>query len=75
MTGYFSIQFTGVEFSTTSYWWAFGGVLGLSLVGVFLFSLFSGTLEKKIVTKPWSRMLYDFFKRWWVHRRKRSHTA
>jgi TRAP-type uncharacterized transport system fused permease subunit len=73
MTGYFSIQFRGVEFSTKSYWWAFGIVFGVSLVLVFLFSLFSGTLERKIVTRPWSRVVYEISKKWLLHCRKRSH--
>lgn len=73
MTGYFSVQFRGVVFTTTSYWWAFGVIFGVSVLLVFLFSLFSGTLERKIVTKPWSRMMYDISKRWILHRRKRAH--
>lgn len=73
MTGYFSVNFQGTEFSVQSYWWAFGIVLGVSCVLVFLFSFFSGTMEGKIVTKPWSRMLYDVSKRWVMHRRKRGH--
>ncbi|KAF2657488.1 hypothetical protein K491DRAFT_626337 [Lophiostoma macrostomum CBS 122681] len=73
MTGYFSIQFAGVEFSVTSYWWAFAGFFGLSLVLVFLFSLFSGTMEGNIISRPWSRMMYDISKRWLLHKRKRGH--
>jgi hypothetical protein len=72
MTGYFSVQFAGVEFSIKSYWWAFGAVLGVSLVLVFFFSFFSGTLEGKIITRPWSRIAYDFSRKWWMHRRKRA---
>ncbi|KAF2745410.1 hypothetical protein M011DRAFT_469469 [Sporormia fimetaria CBS 119925] len=72
MTGYFSCQFAGVEFQTKTYWWVFAIVLGVSFVFVFLFSLFSGTLEKKIVTRPWSRVMYDFSKRWLLHRRNRQ---
>jgi hypothetical protein len=73
MTGYFSIQFAGTEFQVNSYWWAFGGVFGVSLFLVFLFSFFSGTMEGKIVSRPWSRMIYDLSKRWWMHRRRRGH--
>jgi hypothetical protein len=73
MTGYFSIQFAGVEFSVASYWWAFAGFFGLSLVLVFLFSFFSGTMEGNIITRPWSRMMYDISKRWLLHKRKRGH--
>lgn len=71
MTGYFSIQFAGLEFEVKTYWWAFLIVISISLVFVFLFSLFSGTMEGKIMTRTWSRMVYDISKRWWVHRRNR----
>ncbi|KAF2463191.1 uncharacterized protein BDR25DRAFT_307938 [Lindgomyces ingoldianus] len=72
MTGYFSIQFSGVEFTVKSYWWAFVGILGLSLVLVFLFSFFSGTMEGKIISRPWSRMAYDISKRWLLHRKRKG---
>ncbi|ORY13687.1 hypothetical protein BCR34DRAFT_480677 [Clohesyomyces aquaticus] len=72
MTGYFSIQFSGVEFTVKSYWWAFIGILVLSLVSVFVFSFFSGTMEGKIVYRPWSRMAYDISKRWLLHRKRRN---
>lgn len=71
MTGYFSIQFSGVEFQVKSYWWAFAVILGVSFFLLFLFSLFSGTLEGKIISRPWSRMVLDFSTRW-VLRRKRK---
>src|SRR5690242_10972940 len=41
MTGYFSIQFKNTEFEVGSYWWAFGIILGLSLLMLVLFSYFS----------------------------------
>ncbi|KAF1972924.1 hypothetical protein BU23DRAFT_554767 [Bimuria novae-zelandiae CBS 107.79] len=74
MTGYFSIQFVNTEFTIKGYWWAFGVILAVSLVLLFLFSFVSGTLEGKIITRPWSRMMYDISKRWWVHRRKKGKT-
>ena len=45
MTGYFSIQFRGLEFEVGGYWWAFGGVFGGSLALLGLFGWVSGTLE------------------------------
>jgi len=72
MTGYFSIQFAGVEFSVASYWWAFAVILGVSLVLIFLFSVFSGTFDGKIISRPWSRMMYDISKRILLHRRKKA---
>lgn len=74
MTGYFSIQFANVQFTVTNYWLTFGVILAVSLVLLFLFSFFSGTFEGKIISKPWTRMLYDVSRRWWVHRRKRTKT-
>jgi Mg2+ and Co2+ transporter CorA len=72
MTGYFSIQFKDTEFEIKSYWWAFAIVLGISLLMLFLFSFFSGTLNGHIISKSWSRMMVDISKRWWAHRKKRG---
>lgn len=72
MTGYFSIQFKDTEFEVKSYWWAFAIVLGLSLLMLFLFSFFSGTLNAHIVSRSWSRIMVDISKRWWAHRKKRG---
>ncbi|KAF2255498.1 hypothetical protein BU26DRAFT_212 [Trematosphaeria pertusa] len=74
MTGYFSCQFAGVEFTVKSYWWGFAVVLAVSLVLLVLFSFFSGTFEGKIITRPWSRTAYDKSRKWWMHRRKRGKT-
>ncbi|KAF2264577.1 hypothetical protein CC78DRAFT_516793 [Lojkania enalia] len=71
MTGYFSIQFANTEFTVKSYWWAFAIILAASLVLLFLFSFFSGTMDGKIISKPFSRMMYDISKRWLLHRKKR----
>ncbi len=70
MTGYYSIQFKDVAFTTNSYWVVFGVVFGLSLGLLFLFSFFSGTFEGKIINKSWSRVAYDLGRHWWAHRRK-----
>lgn len=75
MTGYFSIQFKGLEFEVGSYWWAFGIILGLSFLMLFLFSYFSGTLNGRIIKTSWSRVAVDVSKRWWTHRRKWRKTA
>lgn len=72
MTGYFSIQFKNTEFEVKSYWWAFGIILGLSLLMLFLFSYFSGTLNGHIIKTSWSRVVVDISKRWWSHRKKRG---
>jgi Mg2+ and Co2+ transporter CorA len=70
MTGYFSIQFKGVEFETGNYWWVFGIVFGLSLGLLVAFSWVSGTLERKILTRSWSRVVLDGGRRWVTRRRK-----
>ncbi|KAJ4354379.1 uncharacterized protein N0V89_006115 [Didymosphaeria variabile] len=72
MTGYFSIQFAGVEFSVKSYWWAFALVFAISMVLLFLFSVFSGTFEMKMITRSWSRIMFDISKRWLAHERKQG---
>ncbi|KAH7130610.1 hypothetical protein B0J11DRAFT_483325 [Dendryphion nanum] len=70
MTGYFSIQFRGLEFEVASYWYAFTAIMVASLVAVFGFSFFSGTMDKKIISRSWSRVVFDFSKRWVVDRKK-----
>lgn len=74
MTGYFSIQFKDTEFEMNVYWWAFGIVFGVSLLLLFAFSWFSGTLQGKIVTRSWSRIAVDVSRRWLAHRAKRGKT-
>lgn len=70
MTGYFSIQFKNTEFEIHSYWWTFAIVFGVSIGLLFMFSFFSGTFEGKIITKSWSRVVYDVSRRYWAHRKK-----
>ena len=74
MTGYFSIQFAGLEFTVRSYWWAFAVILVVSLVLLFMFSFFSGTFEGKIVSRSWSRFVYDASRRWLRHKRGKGKT-
>ncbi|KAL5425674.1 hypothetical protein PMIN04_002450 [Paraphaeosphaeria minitans] len=74
MTGYFSIQFAGLEFTVKSYWWAFAVVLVVSMVLLFFFSFFSGTFEGKIITRLWSRIMFDVSRRWLAHKRKKGKT-
>jgi Mg2+ and Co2+ transporter CorA len=73
MTGYYSIQFKGVEFEVANYWKLFGIILGVSVFLIILFSFASGTFEGKIITRTWARVVYDGSRRWFTHRRtKRS---
>ncbi|CAI9633542.1 unnamed protein product [Alternaria burnsii] len=72
MTGYFSIQFKEMEFEMRSYWQAFGIIFGASVALLVLFSWVSGTFEGKIITRSWTRVVYDVGRRWVVHRRKRG---
>jgi Mg2+ and Co2+ transporter CorA len=72
MTGYFSIQFKEMEFEMRSYWQAFGIIFGISAALLVLFSWVSGTFEGKIITRSWTRAVYDVGRRWFVHRRKRG---
>jgi Mg2+ and Co2+ transporter CorA len=73
MTGYFSVQFNGVVFEVKTFWWSFAVVFGLSVLALFLFSLFSGTLEgHHIISRSWSRIAYDISRRWLAHRKSRN---
>ncbi|KAF2182213.1 hypothetical protein K469DRAFT_728985 [Zopfia rhizophila CBS 207.26] len=73
MTGYYSVQFIGVEFTVKSYWVAFAIILAVSLVALFAFSFFSGTMEGKMMYRPLSRIMYDISKRWLLHRKKKGY--
>jgi Mg2+ and Co2+ transporter CorA len=75
VTGYFSIQFKGLEFEMASYWWTFAGVFAVSFLLLVVFSFVSGTFEGKLITKSWSRIAYDISRRWWGHRKKRGKTV
>ncbi|RAR11167.1 adp-ribosylation factor protein [Stemphylium lycopersici] len=72
MTGYFSIQFKDKFFEMDAYWKSFGYIFGASLALLVLFSWMSGTFEGKIITRSWTRIVYDGTARWLVHRRKRG---
>ena len=72
MTGYFGIQFSGVQFEVKNYWLAFAIILGVSFVMLFFFSLFSGTFEGKIITRPWSRAVLDFSKGVVIRRKRKA---
>ncbi|KAH7559310.1 hypothetical protein J3E72DRAFT_400101 [Bipolaris maydis] len=73
MTGYFSIQFKDLVFEMGSYWQSFGYVFGASAALLVLFSWASGTFEGKIVTRSWTRKVYDGGRRWlMVRKRKRE---
>ncbi|PVH99915.1 hypothetical protein DM02DRAFT_593646 [Periconia macrospinosa] len=71
MTGYFGCDFKNLEFTHSSYWWSFAGVLTVSLLFTFIFSVMSGTFEGKIMTRTWSRAMYDGSRQWISHRRRR----
>jgi Mg2+ and Co2+ transporter CorA len=70
MTGYFSIQFRGVEFEVLNYWWVFGVVFGGSAGLLALFSFLSGTFEGKVLARSWSRVAWEGSRRWVSRRRK-----
>ncbi|KAF1814119.1 hypothetical protein P152DRAFT_412628 [Eremomyces bilateralis CBS 781.70] len=58
MTAYFSCALEDVTFSSRGYWTAFGVVLGLSFVVLFLFSWISGTLDGRMFYVPWTQRLW-----------------
>jgi Mg2+ and Co2+ transporter CorA len=72
MTGYYSIQFKGVEFEVENYWRLFGIILGLSVFLIIVFSFVSGTFEGNIITRTWARVVYDGSRRWLRHRRRKG---
>jgi len=69
MTAYFSCQFKDVEFTISNYWMWFGIIVGLSFVAICAFSVFSGTMEGKMMYKSISRRIYDVGRTMWTLRR------
>ncbi|GME51278.1 Adp-ribosylation factor protein [Neofusicoccum parvum] len=65
MAAYFSCQFEGQEFTVRQFWTWFGVVVGVSLVGLFVFSFVSGTMEGKMLYKSMSASMMDMSKKWW----------
>jgi hypothetical protein len=59
LTGYFSCQFTDVDFRTSAFWKWFAGVFAMSVVTLVGFSFVAGTKEGKIITKPLTRRLME----------------
>jgi len=72
MTAYFSCQFKDVEFTIPNYWMWFGIIAGLSFVAICAFSVFSGTMEGKMIYKSMSRRVYDVGKTIWTMWRERK---
>lgn len=73
MTAYFSTQLTGVEFTLKSYWICFGVILGITIVGLLIFSLASGMMERKLIYRPFSRIIFDASKGFLVRRKRKSY--
>jgi hypothetical protein len=63
LTAYFSCQFQGTDFTVKSYWAWFVGILIASILSLVVFSLMSGTTERHLVQKPFSRQIIDLSKR------------
>ncbi|KAF2842119.1 hypothetical protein M501DRAFT_927945 [Patellaria atrata CBS 101060] len=70
MTAYFSTEIEGVTFKLNEYWIAFAVILTLSVIVLIVFGVVSGTMESKILYKPWSRIFWDKGKK--VYNRKRK---
>ncbi|TKA57594.1 hypothetical protein B0A49_10699 [Cryomyces minteri] len=62
MTAYFSTQLQDVRFTSHAYWTAFAVVLSASICALMLFGAVSGTLEGRMVVRPLSRVLVDFWR-------------
>lgn len=52
MSGYFSISLVNTEYTVAEYWIAFAVILFVSWVALFVFGLFSGTMETLSFFKP-----------------------
>lgn len=67
MTAYFSCALTDVSFTSHTYWTCFGIIMGLSLIGLFGFSILSGTMEGSMLYKPLGKRIVD-----WTRGKKRK---
>lgn len=57
MTGYFSMQLVGVEYSVQTYWLSFVICFFLSWLALFLFGLFNGTVQTvEVIKQMWRGM-------------------
>jgi hypothetical protein len=63
MTGYFSCQFKDIQFVASTYWAWFGGLLGVSILSLFMFSLMSSLDHDDIVYRSLGKRFVDFSSR------------
>ena len=61
MTGYFSTQIEELQgiYTARTYWVSFGVIVGLSLLGLIVFGIFSGTVEGKPFYQSLSKYFLD----------------
>ena len=72
MSSYFSADFVDTQFTVRSFWTVFGIVLGSSLILIFAFGAYSGTMEEDLNHKPLSKRLWDM-SRGFLPKTKKSH--
>jgi hypothetical protein len=60
MTGYFSCQFRGVQFTVGAYWAWFSGLLGVSILSLLMFGVLSGSDHADIIYRSLSRRFVDY---------------
>ena len=70
MSSYFSADLVDTQFTVHAFWTAFGIVLGSSLILIFAFGAYSGTMEGKIIHKPLSKKVLDISRTFVKSRRK-----
>ena len=73
MTAYFSTQLSDLAnlYTIKTYWISFGVIMSLSLVGLSLFGVASGTLEGKPIYRSLTQTMVDSGKGKWRARKER----
>jgi len=74
MTGYFSVQIQDLQgvYTAKTYWIAFAVVVGISSIGLVVFSALSGTMEVKIIYQSMSQAFVTASKAFISRKRKKS---
>jgi Mg2+ and Co2+ transporter CorA len=72
MTAYFSCQLNDVEFTVKSYWTWFAVILSVSILGLSVFSILSGSNEGKMDLKSYGAKIKEFSTKIWARRGRKG---
>ena len=73
MSSYFSTDLIDTQFTVRTFWTAFAIVLGSSLILIFAFGAYSGTMEEDLNHKPLSKRFWDDSRTFLKKKKKKQH--